>query len=329
MARILLTCTADGVDGADPADVIPLRLLREFAALDSRGQHEVTNDPGVADIILFVESIEDAAYSGRYYQRIRRHPLFREAGDRCFVHSGIDQIVPTVRGIFPSVQRRGFLSTRTRSGPYLVEPNPFLRYEPLHSENAEYLASFVGVAGSHPIRHALIEAVSDPSIVVEDTGDRFLGSLRSGDTEVHESLKAHFVDVLLASRFALCPRGFGASTMRLFEALQLGRAPVIVSDQWTAPNGPDWASFSVRVPERELGSIPERLRAIESEAESMGARARQAWVDHFSPEATFHWTVEACLEMLETSALARTLDRGRVLLQLLRPRQLIRFARGR
>ena len=328
MARIYLTCTAEGVDGADPADVIPLRLLREFAELDARGQHEVTNDPGVADVILFVESIEDAAYCGRYYGRIRRHRLFREARDRCLVYSGIDQIVPTVRGIFPSVERRRYLSTRTRSGPYLVQPNRFLRYEPLHADQADYLASFVGVAGSHPIRHALLDAIEDPSIFIDDTEDRFLGSLRSGDTEAHESLKAHFVDVLLASRFALCPRGYGTSTMRLFEALQLGRAPVIVSDEWTAPTGPDWASFAVRMPERELSTIPARLRSIEAEAESMGARARQAWIDHFSPEATFHWTVEACLEMLDSPALARTVDRGRVLLQLVRPRHLLRLVRG-
>ena len=45
--------------------------------------------------------------------------------------------------------------------------------------------------------------------------------------------------------------------------MMLGRVPVIVSDQWVPPDGPDWESFSMRVKEREVDTIPAMLEAAQ------------------------------------------------------------------
>ncbi len=38
------------------------------------------------------------------------------------------------------------------------------------------------------------------------------------------------------------PRGIGASSVRIFEAMRAGRAPVIISDDWIVPPVGDWGS---------------------------------------------------------------------------------------
>ena len=65
---------------------------------------------------------------------------------------------------------------------------------------------------------------------------------------------------------------------------------------WGPPLGP-LELASIRVPEREVGAIPDLLRSRRARAAEMGEAARAAWLDWFSPEAGFHRTVEWCLEL--------------------------------
>jgi len=93
--------------------------------------------------------------------------------------------------------------------------------------------------------------------------------------------------VLAASRFVLCPRGIGTSSIRLYETLEAGRVPVIISDDWVPPAETDW-SFAIQVEERRISSIPGLLQSIENEAEERGEAARQAWMDSYSPKTLFN-----------------------------------------
>ena len=107
------------------------------------------------------------------------------------------------------------------------------------------------------------------------------------DAQTVEALYTQFKEVLGRTRFALCPRGYSASSMRLFEAMQAGCVPVLISDRIVLPEGPDWEAFCVRVPEAEVASIPSVLEAMEDRFESMAPLARAAWEQYFSPESTF------------------------------------------
>ncbi|HSH95300.1 MAG TPA: exostosin family protein, partial [Roseimicrobium sp.] len=99
------------------------------------------------------------------------------------------------------------------------------------------------------------------------------------------------------SAFVLCPRGVGSGSVRLFEVMQMARAPVIVSDLWVPPTGPKWDSFSIRVAEKDVGKIPSILRSRCHEAESMGRAARAAYDEWFSPTRRLQWLVGRCLAM--------------------------------
>lgn len=104
------------------------------------------------------------------------------------------------------------------------------------------------------------------------------------------------------SRFVLCPRGKGTSSIRLYEALASGCVPVILSDQWVAPEGPAWESFSIRWPESDAAGLVATLEERDARWQEMGRAARAAYDQFFAPEVAFHRLIENCSELLGSDA---------------------------
>lgn len=74
-------------------------------------------------------------------------------------------------------------------------------------------------------------------------------------------------DVLSRSRFSLCPRGTGPSTIRFWESLQAGAIPVLIADAMTLPKGVNWDECIIKIPEKELHTINDALSSISHEQE--------------------------------------------------------------
>jgi hypothetical protein len=94
-----------------------------------------------------------------------------------------------------------------------------------------------------------------------------------------------FTQLTERSRFTLCPRGFGATSFRLYEAMQLGSVPVYVSDCHHLPwsDEIDWNEIAVLVRPDEIPHLGERLRAIdEASYQRMLANIRRLYDDYFS-----------------------------------------------
>lgn len=66
---------------------------------------------------------------------------------------------------------------------------------------------------------------------------------------VSEDQQKLFLDLTSKSRFALCPRGYGATSYRLYESMQLGSIPVYISDKHMLPwqDEIDWNEICVVV----------------------------------------------------------------------------------
>jgi hypothetical protein len=79
--------------------------------------------------------------------------------------------------------------------------------------------------------------------------------------------------------------------------MQLGRCPVIISDQWVPIADVDWRNFAIIVPEREVKSLPKILAAREAEAVDLGTRARIAWEKNFTSEQRFLLTFNRVIEV--------------------------------
>ena len=306
----LLSAAEAGPQGHQSA-WLDLELMRDSARADRFGAHRLVDDPAAADLILFVEFSWLAGY---YFERVRSHPVYREFGPRCYLFAATDKIVPFLPGVYASIERRWCLPAWTRSGFYLgVREEGAFRYEP--SGSPRYLFSFLGAAGNHPLRRRVLALRHPDASLVDSQGGR---PDVTPDRD-HPDYAPRYVEGIRDSAFVLCPRGGGTSSFRLFEAMMLGRVPVIVSDQWVPPTGPDWDAFSIRVPEAEVEAIPALLEARAGEAAAMGEAARSAWVEWFSREAAFNSTVEWCLELQRAAPERAGLPRYRPHLQMLRP----------
>jgi hypothetical protein len=91
---------------------------------------------------------------------------------------------------------------------------------------------------------------------------------------------ADFVELLINSTFALIAPGITPNSYRLAEALSYGVIPVIASDFLVLPYRRllDWPSFSIRVSESELLTLPKLLRSVPSDVvRSMQTRAIEAF----------------------------------------------------
>ncbi len=316
MAKVLILSSAIDV----PFDVWKHSssfLLKHSAELDSFGQHCLTDDPAEADIILFAEM----GTSGKFSEMVRAHPFYRRFREKCFLFDSTDYCRPTVPGIYASLTQDQYRPDYTRTGFYLyLIENAFITPRP-YTGSEKYLASFVGSAHTHPVREKLFEFGRD-DIYVKDTSGYSAQTTYHGEPAERARFWEEYADSIADAKFSLCPRGQGAGSIRLFESMKMGRACVILSDDWHPNDGVDWNSFSITVAERDASRIPEILDRNAHRAAEMGERARQVWKEQFSEQSRFHRTVERCLELRSRGSNGTWSRHLRVLRQITNPKNL-------
>jgi len=249
--------------------------------------------------VLFVER-EDAA--GSQLEQDREHPLVQQYREKCYVVNPRYKGIPYLPGVYASIRRKWYDRSRIRSGHYLeVRENEHFQYKGSVPDDG-FLYSFRGKLGTAPMRGRMA-MLSHPRGLIEDTTAQNITPMMATRARPDElqSYQREYAELVAQSKFVLCPRGTGPSSLRLFETMCMGRVPVVLSDQWVPPEGPDWNEFAIRVPERHVHMIPELLQESESHAGEMGRLARQAWEDWFSPEVAFHRVVQWCLDIERTA----------------------------
>lgn len=313
MARVLLLTTTPPEEET-PEHLAALHGLRHAAEVDRVRAHSLTSNPHEANIILFAESYG----GGWHFERVRRHPYTRRFREKCFLFCGNPFVIPFLPGIYTGINRR-WASRRTAPGFYVGLPeNPFITLTP-PSDDLPYLYSFVGSFRTAAVRQR-IAALAHPRGYIRDSAtdyDRALHGTMSPDES--RDYRRNYAEVIRASKFVLCPRGLSVSTIRVFEAMEMGRVPVILSDGWMAPPGPAWSEFSIRIAERRAQDIPRILAERENEAVAMGERARREWMEWFAPDVLFHRAVEYCLAIQRQRRIPESVARWAVYAQYLRP----------
>lgn len=200
-------------------------------------------------------------------RRLRRHPLVARFPEKAFVYDERDFPSYTLPGLYAGAGRTWSARVPVMGSPYVHRPNP----APASPDVApELLFSFRGSI-THRSRVALRQ-LRHPRAIVDIVPP---GGPRSGASVAGRDGQAYF-ELMRASKFVLCPRGHGASSFRLYEALAIGRVPVIVSDDWLPPPRIAWHACSVRIKERDVKAIPHVLDRLEPSWPSMSASARQA-----------------------------------------------------
>ena len=260
----------------------------------SEHSHRLADNPDEADIILFCDPGPLPLSLSIFI-----HPIFRKYSHKCFLYNEDD---------LPAYWCRGFLVSGSYSqiSPGLHQGAAYVRNGLVawtrqlpFPEGDQFLFSFVGSSETHIVRKNLMRilAGSDSACLIDASRSITQAAFMAGDEEAIQWLRNQFINACSRSLFVLCPRGVGASSIRLFEVMSMGRAPVVISDNWIPPFGANWDEFLIKIPEDDLAAIPTILLEKRPLAYELGAKAREAWKRWYSPESHFQTLVEAC-EML-------------------------------
>lgn len=273
-------------------DPEPVSTFRNYASRDRFGVHSVAENADEADIILFIENsqLDDDPFFGQ----LRRHPLVREYPEKCFMYNEHDRPYCALPGVYLSMPAPHFDYTRQRACGPIFTRNPYVEHIAGSGRTPDLLYSFLGGRNA-PVRDGVF-ALRDPEAFIKDTSgfDAYEEKLNFNDPA------RRYADVLERSRFFLCPRGVGTGTGRLQEVMQSARVPVILADDWVAPEGPAWDSFSLRIPEAEVHRVPDLIRQHDARWADMARESRRNWEEWFAPEVTFHRLTEACADIFRT-----------------------------
>lgn len=103
---------------------------------------------------------------------------------------------------------------------------------PFFRPKKKYLMSFIGRLDTHIIRKEMSDAITSyDDVLIQDKNQK----------------EKPFVNNILSSYVSLCPRGYGGSSFRFYESMQLGTVPFMVSDIDTRPFKKfiDWEKISL------------------------------------------------------------------------------------
>lgn len=235
---------------------------------------EVIDSPEDADYIIFLE-VGDYRPRGLWFSNpIRHHSLVQRFPAKCYMWSYEDHPFTYLPGLYASMPREFFDPKLHRAYRYFHTNSERFPVPP--EKERDLLYNFVGGATS-PVRRAIFNLPKRPDALVQEKAT--YNAVRWADDEAVSG----YIEVLSRSRFTLCPAGSATSSYRLFESLRAGSVPVIISDRLVLPEGPDWSRCSVRVAEKDIASIPERLEAI-ADVEVMRAAAWGAHEKYFAFE---------------------------------------------
>ena len=152
---------------------------------------------------------------------------------------------------------------------------------PTESYNKDIFASFVGSI-THQIRVELYNLCN--------TQPNYYFSGQQWNPTIQQSKLDEFITITSRSKFALCPRGYGNTSFRLYEAMQLGAVPVYISDDFFLPWSDElnWNEFCVIVDSKNLKQLPSILNSIsEEKINEMADKAKQVYSEYFTLDGTY------------------------------------------
>lgn len=252
-------------------------VLRDIIILDS-SQFQLIDNYEQAEVILFEN--DKPSY-------IRQTTEFRQYPEKCMVVSEMDLPTYFLPACYASNRNFWLSRGRSKSIPYIMtqhaEPNHFIK-DFTFTNSQRYLYSFKGGSTSW-IRKKLFKMNHNFSdVLIEESNHYHHWNYDNSYRDQKENLMQQYAKLIDESLFFLCPRGAGVSSIRLFEVMQAGRVPVIISDDWIPIDGIPWDEFSIRIAEKDLQKLDQIVRSREHDAKQLGMKARQAWVSFCSKE---------------------------------------------
>ena len=245
--------------GDRSCDRVSLRgalVLRE-GAFDSRR--------GSGDLVLpaFTEDLVAEHLDGS--------PVLRALGDRPVV--GFCGLASSRRGL-ATLARRAVYTAVVGVRERRIDPSPYV------GENLRVEA----------LRLLEASPLTETNFVVRDASVFFRDAATTDLVEV----RREYVANLAACDYVLCVRGSGNYSYRLYEALCMGRIPVIVDTDVALPFSDviPWDDITVRIAADGVGNIAEAVaahhrRLDDASFADLQTRIRGVWLDRLAPAAFY------------------------------------------
>ena len=248
---------------------------------------------------------------GRDPEYLLDHPAYRDFPEKCAVYTEDDNYLPLAPGVYCSATEDR--STRmgrvysytyvTRNGryqnPFLSEPNKDKWAQIAAATPKRYLFTFQGGSTSIVRKRLFNLRFNRPDVLIQNTSDYYHWDDSQPDRRDRQRA---YAEILAASEFVLCPRGAGLGSIRFFEAMAKGIAPVLISDGYVLPPGPDWQAFLIRVDESDISRLPEIIEPYRAEAAERGRTAQETFQQYFCMAREFDSIVNLASKALRQAA---------------------------
>ena len=142
----------------------------------------------------------------------------------------------------------------------------------------EIFYSFIGAYMKHyisDVRKNIFEMQHRDDCVIENTGmwhfEKHVYSNKqntSGETPAIDNSVEKYNELLLNSRYSLCPSGAGPNSIRFWESLGAGSIPVLLADTLELPDHDLWSQSIIIMNEAELSNLTNILKDIDSHTEA-------------------------------------------------------------
>lgn len=263
------------------------RSIRELINLADVQRHELTDHPDEANIILII----DTAFVYHHHRYLLNQYL-----EKCYALEDTDCPYLVVPGLYACAPGF-FLHQHFLRGCCYYSHRPFrspLLKPSANESEKKYLFSFMG-GSTCLLRKRLFNINFQRSdVFVQSTVDYAHWTIEQPN---RIEMQRRYVESLESSKFVLCPRGSGLGSIRLYEVMEMGIAPVIISDGWLPPSGPDWNRFAIFVKQSDLKRLPEILERYAPEYQTRGRLAREAWEQYFADPVAFNRFIESIEEL--------------------------------
>lgn len=270
---------------------------RNQSSIDSQTDEPIlVENPEIADLAIF--PIDGGAY-GPCFEKLRANKLYQHVYYRSVVYSTNDQQYPAVPGIYCGIPKRWCRPGWAMTSHYLSVHTQILNFSRSQLESKDILYSFVGSSRTHTIRQRLVEMSHPQGVIIDSTpASDPRRWWEKGDKQIAEQA---YRDVILRSKFVLCPRGVSPLSYRLFDAMSAAAVPVILADDVELPHGPDWSRCSITIKQADLEDLPARIESIQYRASEMGSFARDAWERYFSPSSSLRYITSLAKQVAPSS----------------------------
>lgn len=163
--------------------------------------------------------------------------------------------------------------------PLISSPIPDTLKTPNKTKNI--LASFVG-SMTHPIRQKGYE-------LFHNNSSFYFNKPKQWQQTVEDHALQEFIDVTERSTYCLCFAGYGDSSFRLYQSMELGAIPVYIAHRghWLPfADELNWNEFCVLLNEKDIPNLYEILMNISPEKqERMLQKGKEVYESHFTLES--------------------------------------------